>query len=201
MKTALIIFVRNPIIGQVKTRIAKDLGNGPTLQVYKQLLKHTEAITNPLDVDVFVFYADFLNENDLWDNDRFIKKLQGGKDLGDKMKNAFQLVFDEGYKRVCVIGSDCYELTTSIIEDAFFELNDHDMVVGPSEDGGYYLLGMKQFLPQVFENKSWSSSHVFLETIQTIEQHHLTYTTLTTLSDVDTIEDCRKYEELLLLTY
>ena len=196
LKSALIIFVRNPVEGQVKTRIGKEKGNAFALKMYTRLLQHTHNITCDLPVDVFVFYADFLNDNDLWNVPPYYKHLQTGIDLGERMLNAFAHVFERGYSNVVIIGSDCYELTSQIIMQAFSQLQSHDTVIGPSEDGGYYLIGMKQLLPSVFSNKLWSTATVARHTIADIELLSLSLYTLPVLSDVDTAFDCERYPDL-----
>ena len=91
---ALLIFVRNPILGKVKTRLAKDLGNEKTLEVYNQLLTHTMLETKNLACDVFILYDLFIDDDDLWNSSNFIKKLQIKGDLGDKMLNAFEIILN-----------------------------------------------------------------------------------------------------------
>jgi len=189
MKPALIIFVRNPELGKVKTRLARTLGNDAALNIYKKLLHHTYSIVCKADYDKFIFYADYINENDLWENGVFKKLLQGDGDLGEKMQSAFETVFALGYKKVLIIGSDCYELTSAIISDAFTALDTVDVVIGPSFDGGYYLLGSNQLLPFLFTNKEWSTSTVCSDTIAGIERCNKTYHLLTCLNDVDEEKD------------
>ncbi|MCY7422094.1 MAG: TIGR04282 family arsenosugar biosynthesis glycosyltransferase, partial [Chitinophagaceae bacterium] len=186
MKSALIIFVRNPVKGQVKTRIGKTKGDEFALNIYEKLLQHTRAITNHLSVDVFVFYADFINDNDLWNGPPYYKHLQYGSDLGYRMMNAFARVFDKGYLNVMIIGSDCYELSSQVIMLAFDKLQTHDTVIGPSDDGGYYLLGMHQLQQSLFINKLWSSDTVGSDTIADIKLLQLSLHTLPVLCDVDT---------------
>ncbi len=89
MKSALIIFVRNPVLGKVKTRLAKELGNEVALSVYKKLLTHTHSVVSNINADRFIFYADDINENDIWKNDLYHKHLQSGNDLGERMRSAF----------------------------------------------------------------------------------------------------------------
>lgn len=105
------------------------------------------------------------------------------------MKAAFQEVFSAGYKNILIIGSDCLQLNLKIIEDAFIMLKEKDTVVGPAKDGGYYLLGMNSMQNFIFENKEWSTSSVFSDTIYDIEQHQLSVGLLPQLLDVDTEED------------
>lgn len=188
-KKALIIFVRNPVLGKVKTRIAEVIGEQETLSIYKELLQHTHDISINIDADKYVFYSDHLQLGDTWEDDKFYKYLQAGETLGDKMKDAFRRMFEKNHERVVIIGSDCYELTADIIEKAFEALNEKDTVIGPAKDGGYYLLGMKKFIPEVFENKKWSTSSVYNDTIADFEKAGISYAVLPLLNDVDKVED------------
>jgi hypothetical protein len=188
-KKALIIFVRNPVPGKVKTRIAEAVGEDKALHIYKELLQHTHDIAVNIAADKYVFYSEYVQPGDSWEDDSYQKLLQAGKTLGDKMSNAFSCLFGESYEKIVIIGSDCYELTTEIIEQAFESLSDKDTVIGPAQDGGYYLLGMKKMIPGVFENKNWSTSSVFNSTIQDFEKAGIRYKVLPVLKDIDTIED------------
>jgi rSAM/selenodomain-associated transferase 1 len=199
LKSALIIFVRNPVLGKVKTRIAKDMGDNAALEIYKQLITHTHSITNSLDLDRYIFYADYVNENDVWENSIYQKELQSGNDLGERMYNAFELLFSKGYKKVCIIGSDCFELSKDIIEEGFNLLESNDAVIGPSLDGGYYLIGMSTFIPQVFQNKNWSTDTVYSDTLSDFSKYHISHYTLPELSDVDNADDCKRYSALISL--
>ena len=196
MKSALIIFVRNPVAGQVKTRIGNEKGHAFALEIYTKLLQHTHAITTELPLDIFVFYADFVNDNDLWNGHPYYKYMQGGNDLGERMQHAFATVFDKGYNKVVIIGSDCYELSSRIILQAFDQLQSSDTVLGPSEDGGYYLLGMKKLEPSIFANINWSTDTVANDTIAAIQALQLSLFALPILSDVDTAQDCERYPDL-----
>lgn len=188
-KKALIIFVRHPVRGRVKTRIAATLGEETALAVYRELLLHTAAITRPVEADKFVFYADGIEENDLWDTAVYQKRAQADGDLGERMQQAFQELFAAGYQHIAIIGSDCFELSTAIIENAFSSLQSSDAVAGPSTDGGYYLLGMRSFAPSVFEDKKWSTGSVMSDTLQSIRALGWDYTLLPVLSDVDEAAD------------
>jgi uncharacterized protein len=187
MKNALIIFVRNPILGKVKTRLAATMGNEKALQVYIHLLQHTKSITQNTAVTKFVFYADYINDNDIWNG--YEKKLQSGNDLGERMQNAFEKTFALGYKSVCIIGSDCYEITTEIINEAFENLTFCKTVIGPASDGGYYLLGMQTPIKDLFSDIEWSTKNVFIETVNKINTQGLTCHLLTWLNDVDEEKD------------
>jgi rSAM/selenodomain-associated transferase 1 len=197
MKKAIIIFVRNPELGKVKTRLAKQIGDEQALQVYKELLQHTHNITADLDCSKFVYYADSMAENDLWESSLFEKKVQEGESLGDRMMLAFFELFQQGYSKIVIIGSDCPELTGFIIEDAFDKLDSSDVVIGPSSDGGYYLLGLTQLVPDLFKNKRWSTDTVLSSTIQDTVSLRKSCSFLTELSDIDTAEDLHLYQQML----
>jgi rSAM/selenodomain-associated transferase 1 len=189
MENALIIFVRNTEKGKVKTRLAKDLGDDKTLEVYKFLLQYTRDVAISCNCSHFVFYSSYVHVNDVFDDDLFTKFVQEGEDLGERMMNAFKKVFDLGCRKVCIIGSDCYELQTEMLNEAFEKLNKYDVAIGPASDGGYYLLGMKRLIPEVFSKKDWGTSSVFDDTIESIKKARVSYSELTVLNDLDTMED------------
>jgi uncharacterized protein len=189
LKTGLILFVRNPIPGQVKTRLARTLGDEKALRIYQHLLEHTHAITNGLNCDKFVFYADVITEQDLWENDKYNKQQQSGDDLGQRMQQAFASLFEKGYEKAIIIGSDCLELTAEIVHEGFLQLEANDIVIGPSADGGYYLLGMKIDRPYLFHGKKWSTDSVLSNTIADCDQHILAYSLLPLLHDIDEEKD------------
>ncbi|MDN5203539.1 TIGR04282 family arsenosugar biosynthesis glycosyltransferase [Fulvivirgaceae bacterium BMA10] len=194
-KNALIIFVKNPELGKVKTRLAATIGKPKALEIYKLLLSRTKEITSSLDCDKIVFYTDFIDKDDLWDNHQYHKQLQNGHDLGDRMLNAFDHVFRAGYESACIIGSDCYELTSQTIQEAFDQLTQREVVVGPTMDGGYYLLGMNKLHRDFFVHKKWSTSTVYADTLTDIKTHKLMYSTLELLSDVDEEKDLQTIDQ------
>jgi len=186
-KNLLLIFTRNPELGKCKSRLAATVGKQSALDIYKFLLQHTAHITKNLNTVKQVWYSEEIWENDIWDNTVFDKKLQEGADLGVRIANAFTEGFEAGFKKICVIGSDMYDLKQVDIEDAFEGLNDSDFVIGGAEDGGYYLLGMTKFKPAVFENKNWGTETVLEDTMGDLknEKVHL----LEIRNDVDIYED------------
>ena len=192
LNAALILFVRNPILGKVKTRLAKAIGDEKALEVYRQLLSKTHNITYSLSCAKFVYYADEVTQSDLWSKGNFIKKAQSGNDLGERMYNAFADLSEAGFARIIIIGSDCFELTNEILQDAFEQLKAHDAVIGPAYDGGYYLLGMKELTPRPFKNKKWSTSSVCADTINDFVKLDASYVVLPTLNDVDERQDLLK---------
>ena len=188
-KELLIIFVKNPFLGRAKTRLAKTIGNNAALEAYKRLLQRTFVITHELKCDKVVYYDQFVDRNDLWPNDIYDKDVQVEGHLGEKMDAAFGKVFDQGYERVCIIGSDCYELSSEIIDEAFDALKDNQGVIGPSVDGGYYLLGLAQPCVEVFHNKAWSTDSVCADTEEDFRALSYKLKKLVTLNDVDVEAD------------
>lgn len=185
----LLIFTKNLIKGTVKTRIAKDVGDEMALQIYKLLLAHTRDLVADLAVKKYVFYNRFIPKKDEWNPNVFEKRLQVTGDLGTKMSAAFQKTFEQGYEKVVIIGSDCADLQQQHVQIAFEALTTHDFVIGPAQDGGYYLLGMKAFYPSLFQNKQWSTANVLATTIQNIVELKKSYYLLPELSDVDFYQD------------
>lgn len=184
----LIIFIKNPVLGKAKTRLAATIGEQKALEVYLKLLEITRNVTLKSDCVKHVFYSDEI-ETDAWDSDTFNKHLQEGSSLGERMKNAFNQVFALGAKKAVIIGSDCPELNEEIIENAFKLLDVNEVAIGPAKDGGYYLIGMKQPLSFIFENKKWSTDSVFNETINDLTTNKLSFGLTLELSDLDTIDD------------
>ncbi|UII27720.1 TIGR04282 family arsenosugar biosynthesis glycosyltransferase [Fulvivirga maritima] len=191
MKKLLIIFVKNPEIGKVKTRLAKSIGDKRALNVYLNLLIHTQVVTDKLEeIDRAVYYSGFIDEEDQWDADTYQKFLQQGDGLGERMSNAFRRAFQSGYESVCLIGTDLYDLSVDLINTAFKKLESSDVVVGPAKDGGYYLIGMKQ-LHDVFDLSHWSTPNVFSETMKLIDKNGLTCSQTKLLNDIDILEDLK----------
>lgn len=190
-KNLIITFTRNPELGKVKSRLAKSIGEASALEVYKILLEHTENTLKKLDCDKAVYYSVKIRENDIWNSKTYQKHQQKGDDLGERMHHAFKKGFEDGYQNIIIVGSDLYDLSTEIIEKAFNALNNHDHVIGPALDGGYYLLGMKTLHPSVFNIKNWGSKTVYNQTISKLK--HQTVYVLKTLNDIDYVEDLIPY--------
>jgi rSAM/selenodomain-associated transferase 1 len=188
MTRALIIFLKYPELGRCKTRLAKTIGDENALKIYKKLLSHSHQITKDLPVDKFLYFDKATAENLNWEGDYQIA-YQKQSDLGGRMAQAFNEIFDKEYYKVIIIGTDCIELKTEIINDAYRQLNHFDVVIGPAKDGGYYLLGLNNPLPQLFQNIEWSTSTVLSDTIKTIQNLGLTYSFMPVLSDIDVEDD------------
>jgi uncharacterized protein len=192
LKDLLIIFTRNPELGKCKTRLAATVGDKTALEIYLFLLRHTISITEDLSVAKQVHYSVNVRDNDLWKEDTFIKKQQIGDDLGERIHHAFQQGFEDGYKHIIIIGSDMFDLDQQDLEEAFLALNTNDFVIGPAEDGGYYLMGMRRLKAELFLNKNWGTSSVLKDTLSNLEDEKLHL--LPVKNDIDHYEDIKEIE-------
>ncbi|MGB5821407.1 MAG: TIGR04282 family arsenosugar biosynthesis glycosyltransferase [Saonia sp.] len=192
----LLIFTRNPELGKCKTRLAATVGDEAALKIYQFLLQHTVKITRSLKASKTTYYSEAIWEDDIWDATIYDKKIQQGDDLGQRMSNAFQSGFTSGFKKIIVIGSDMYDLTTADLENAFAVLDQHDYVVGPAEDGGYYLLGMKLYNEVLFKNKAWGKETVLRDTLNDIKDQNIKL--LETKNDIDLYQDIKDIEAFQL---
>jgi len=187
----LIIFTRNPELGKCKTRLATKVGDEAALNIYTFLLEHTVAITKDLAVNKQVHYSVKIRENDLWNESIYSKKQQQGPDLGLRMLHAFEQGFDQGYKKIIIIGSDMFDMNQTNLETAFEALNSSNFVIGPATDGGYYLLGMTRLKSELFQAKAWGTSSVLDHSLLDLQNE--TVVQLAAKNDVDYYEDI-KYE-------
>ncbi|MBT8293877.1 MAG: glycosyltransferase [Eudoraea sp.] len=185
----LLIFTRNPKLGKCKTRLAATIGDQAALDIYMILLRHTAEITKDLNCSKEVHYTEEPGSNDLWDELIYSKHLQNGKDLGERMYNAFKTGYQKGYKKVIIIGSDIYDLNSETIEEAFTELENSDYVIGPAADGGYYLLGMKSINNKIFINKNWGTNSVLKDTLDDLRDKKVKL--LQIKNDIDVYEDLK----------
>ena len=193
MTPTLLIFIKNPELGKAKTRLAQSVGDERALQIYQALLGHTRSIAQQVPAQRMLFYSSFIDGEDQWPLTHFDKYLQASGDLGTRMTMAFEQAFEQGGGPVLIIGSDCAQLTADIIQQGITSLAENDFVIGPAEDGGYYLIGMQHFRPEVFQAIEWSTEQVFAQTQAIIEQHGWSLALLPTLSDIDYEEDWEKH--------
>jgi rSAM/selenodomain-associated transferase 1 len=190
--TGLIIFIKNPELGKCKTRLAATIGDEKALIVYKKLLTHTRQVSLEVSVNRYLFYSEDIDFSDNWDNTQFKKHLQHSGDLGHRMQMAFSLVLESECKAI-IIGSDCPEINPKIINLASESLENFDFVIGPTYDGGYYLLGMKSPSSFLFNDMEWSVESVFQETVSRIKKEGKTYTIIQRMNDLDNEEDLNKF--------
>lgn len=189
----LLIFIKNPEKGKVKTRIAQTAGEERALQIYLALLRHTREVSLQVDARRMLYYSDFIPDKDDWSSQDFQKMVQHGADLGERMSNAFLLGLIRPDDKAVIIGSDCASLSAEIIEEAFAKLEDYPFVVGPATDGGYYLLGMRYHTPEIFQEIEWSTEEVLPATLNKIRDLGESYFLLPELSDIDREKDWEKF--------
>ncbi len=187
-KDLLIVFVKNSVLGKVKTRLAKDIGNQAAFEVYKTLVSKTKQAIQDLPIEKHIYFSDTVEETGCHND---FKTIQQGNDLGERMNNAFKDGFENGYQNIVLIGSDLPDISEDSIKKAFDLLKTSDTVFGPAEDGGYYLVGMKQLHKNLFNNIPWSTSRVLEETMKVLESQSISVGLLETLNDIDTFEDLK----------
>lgn len=202
-ENAIIIFQKNLILGKVKTRLAATVGNQQALEIYRGLVDFTyRKAMEVKDADIWVFFSESFEEIDENFQEHITATMvQEGIDLGARMHNAFSTIFGMGYSKAFLIGTDCPEISPKILETALDSLKKHEVVIGPALDGGYYLIGMKKVLPQLFCQMPWSTDIVLPTTLEKINNDLLSHYLLPVLSDIDTKEDWLKFETLISDNY
>ena len=195
-KQAIIIFSRLPIGQETKTRLANLLNENQREKLHVMMWADIfSEIMKLSDINIFLYwtgsgdinnYKNFIPEN-------FILRQQTGSNLGEKMNNAMQEIFYNGYNRVVLIGSDIPSLRHENIKRAFDSLNNSDVVIAPSKDGGYWLIGMRKFFPEVFNisESKWGNSSVLDSTIMKLKDSGISYNFADILQDLDTPEDIK----------
>lgn len=195
MDKHLIIFIKNPELGKAKTRIAKTMGDEKALAIYKELLQHTLDTTLQVDCHRHLFYSEHINHEDQWSETDFIKQLQIAGGLGDKIKAAFDTVMQTA-EACLIIGSDCGDMSADILHQAFTALQSHDVVLGPTFDGGYYLLGVSKPGLELYDGIAWSTESVYEQTVAKVNAANATYFELPKLHDIDYEEDYLRWKRV-----
>lgn len=192
--TLVIVFCKNSLIGKVKTRLAKSIGGLNALKIHDLLVSKTISVLKQIENDVVVFHSDFIPNDNKWSFTKF-QKIQNGKDLGVRMKKAFEWGFEVGYQKICIIGTDLWTVEEKIFRETFIALKKIDIVFGPAKDGGYYLLGLKKINYSIFNLNSWGTSKVLDDTVKKIDNTE-TVCYLQELNDIDTEEDLNLHNDL-----
>jgi rSAM/selenodomain-associated transferase 1 len=185
-KKLLIVFVKNIVLGKVKTRLAKTIGDVGAFNIYSELVEVTESASTKVAASKHIYFSDVLIPSK-WEGDK--KFVQEGADLGIRMRNAFQNGFEEGYQQIVLIGSDLPTISKEIIDSGFENLVNNDTVFGPAEDGGYYLIGLSKMNTSIFENKPWSQPELLEATLTQLKEQQQSVGFIETLNDIDTFED------------
>jgi rSAM/selenodomain-associated transferase 1 len=198
-KNAIILFLKLPSKGKVKTRLEKDLGPDLVLSLCNAFVNDILRVCASADADTVIAY---FPDNDAEKEyktllSEYVSFRQRGVDLGDRMFNAFCDVYSMGYKRSVLIGSDIPMIRSSVLEDAFRKLDFSDVVIGPSEDGGYYLAAntSKSNSDKYFADMEWSTPDVYEKTGNRIKQAGYSMARLEMLNDIDDLSDLVKFYE------
>jgi len=197
LNECLIIFLKAPIKGHVKTRLAKSVGDEHALALYKNFVKDLIGAVRCGGRRLKLFYypphaGEMLTD---WLGRGYELTPQKGASLGERMSNAFALMFDQGYYQAALIGTDIPDLPHFITNEAFGSLETADAVIGPAQDGGYYLIGFKAttFCPAVFEGIPWSSATVFEKTIRCFNKNKIKSHHLPMMQDIDDNKDLEAF--------
>ncbi|GAB6059212.1 TIGR04283 family arsenosugar biosynthesis glycosyltransferase [Desulfonatronum parangueonense] len=192
----ILIFTRYPVPGRVKTRLIPALGPETAARLHRRMTEHVVTVARGLagngGVNIHVgFTGAPLKKFRSWLGHDLRYLQQNGDDLGRRMHHGLEAVFrtTPGMGPVLVIGTDVPCLDKAILDQALSALESSDLVIGPAEDGGYYLIGMHRPHPELFQNMDWGSSSVFAQTMDAAKRLGLTITTLPELQDVDRPED------------
>lgn len=195
----LLLFVKNPIPGTVKSRLGRSIGFEESAALYRCFARDLLLTTQQLGIDRLIFFAPADAEAAVqdWLGANYTYLPQQGEDLGERMAQAFTTCFEMGYDGALIIGSDSPDLPLPYLQMGLNALKQQQIVIGPSDDGGYYTLGFtpETFTPAVFSDISWSTSTVFEQTMNRLKSRPVYQ--LPTWYDVDTLEDLRHFHQRL----
>jgi len=190
----LIVFVKAPRAGRVKTRLAQSVGADAACVIYQVLVGNLLRQIDSLGAVQLRFSPDGAEkEIRPWRRKGWVLAPQGSGGLGRRLMAAFREAFAAGFERVAVIGSDSPEITPNDIEDAWAALGEHDVVLGPTKDGGYWLIALRKVFPKLFKGIPWSTERVFEKTVEQARAAALRVHCLRELEDIDTEQDWKAY--------
>lgn len=199
----IIVFARAPLEGRVKTRLSPELDSGRILKLYKCFVTDTLNMLKQTGRPLCLCFDPPDAENIMrdWLGDDIAFQAQDGNNLGEKMANAFAAAFASGVESAVLIGTDAPDLSTKIIVRAFSALTDHDAVIGPAADGGYYLIGFRSdtFRHAVFETIPWSTASVYAATLARLSAYGASVYRLPEWRDIDHYADLCALARLLAL--
>jgi rSAM/selenodomain-associated transferase 1 len=192
-RDCILVFLKYPEIGRVKTRLSADIGGIHSAGIYRCFILDLLSGMKKLQIDVVLCVTpdNSIDKFVAWLGNDYVYAPQHGDDLGQRMRNSFVDTFSNGYERVVLIGSDIPDLPLGIIHEAFGALGKGDSVIGPAGDGGYYLIGFRSdaFLGEAFEGIRWGTDRVFDETVSILKRFGAALHTLPEWYDVDTLDD------------
>jgi rSAM/selenodomain-associated transferase 1 len=190
----LIVFVKAPRLGTVKTRIARTAGAERACAIYREMVATVlQKFASIRGAQLRFAPDDAPDEIKPWLRDDWIAAPQGTGDLGERLQRAFAESFAYGAERVVIVGSDCPEVKSGDVRTAWKELKSHELVIGPAIDGGYWLIGLRAPQPELFRAIAWSSNQVLAQTLAQAKLIGLSVQLLRILSDIDTEEDWNAY--------
>jgi len=200
VKNQLIIFTRYPEPGKTKTRLIPALGDFGAANLQKQMTEYTILQVQELQKTTTIsFEVRFAGGNlqlmQDWLGSDLVYQPQGEGDLGDRMTRSLLDAFESGKEQVTIIGTDCPGVDSLLLAMAFQQLDNFDLVLGTAIDGGYYLIGLRHSMPQLFANIDWGTSHVLQQTVEIAQQLNLSHIYLPPLADVDRPEDLPIWEQ------
>ena len=188
----LLVFAKQPYPGQVKTRLTPDLTPQQAATLYAFSLRQTIRSFTCDRYDLVICYSGEIEYfAQRFPHCRLIA--QGEGDLGERLKRMFRLAVDQGWQRICVVGTDSPDLPSDRVDQAFDLLGSHDFVVVPAIDGGYVLAGANDYYPEVFEQISWSSEQVLEQTCKRLVSCQLRFQMLSPWEDIDDLESLQRY--------
>ncbi|MFN6535112.1 MAG: TIGR04282 family arsenosugar biosynthesis glycosyltransferase [Nostoc sp. EkiNYC01] len=199
-KQHLIIFTRYPEPGKTKTRLIPVLGSVGAANLQRQMTEHTifqvKELQKIIDISVEVRFAggDLQLMQD-WLGLNLVYQCQGEGDLGLRMARSLLQAFQFGAEKAIIIGTDCPGINAQVLATAFDRLHTFELVLGPAIDGGYYLIGLQQPIPELFANIEWGTAQVFQKTVEIAQKLNLSHVNLTPLADVDRPEDLPIWEK------
>jgi rSAM/selenodomain-associated transferase 1 len=185
MRMTICLMLKVPRSGEVKTRLGKEIGFEQAEWIYRKLVENQVAELSGQEIEIHYTPGDEGGRMQEWlgPDRQYLPQPDG--DLGERLKHAMRGAFSRGADAVLFLGGDCPDVTQDIIIEAQSQLTNRDVVIGPAEDGGYYLLGLKTDQPRLFEGIDWSTDRVFAQTTSRLEELHLTWGTLPRCDDVD----------------
>ncbi len=195
--SCIIFFVKYPAAGRVKTRLAQQIGQHEAAQLYKNFVTDLLGALRDLNENLKIFFdpPDAESRFQQWLGEEYSYVPQSGQGLGQKMKNAFLYTFESGFKHAVIIGSGSPDLPMDFVDSALSALDTNDAAIGPSSDGGYYLIAFSKtgFVPEVFDDISWNSDSVFEQTVNILQRYGANVRLLPQWYDVDTLADLKTF--------
>lgn len=197
MDSRIIIFTRYPIPGKTKTRLIPVLGAEGAAALHRCMTEHTVRVVRnlaqALDFSIEVRFSEGnIGLMSQWLGEDHIFREQSGSDVGDRMWRAFREAFEDNFRRVVIVGCDCPGIHETILETSLDLLKEKDLVLGPANDGGYYLVGMRKPHRELFVDVSWGSDRVLAQTLVIAREQGLSVSLVSALDDIDRPEDLNK---------